>query len=80
MKVSRALPAKETITVREISFDAGRLRLSGDAGGAPIVESYRSALSAALGPETTVTVQEALGSARAGDVRFTILVERGTQG
>lgn len=80
MKVSRALPAKETITVREISFDAGRLRLSGDAGGAPIVESYRSALSAALGPETTVTVQEALGSARAGGVRFTILVERGTQG
>ncbi len=80
MKVSRALPAKETIAVREVSLDAGRLRLTGEAGGAPIVESYRSALSAALGPEMTVTVQEALASAKAGSIRFTILVEKGTPG
>ena len=80
MKVSRALPAKENIAVREVSFDAGRMRLTGEAGGAPVVEKYRSALSSALGPETTVTVQETLGSARTGTLRFVILIEKGTPG
>jgi type II secretory pathway component PulL len=78
MIVSQALPAKETIAVREVSFDAGRLRLTGEAGAAPIVETYRSALSTALGPEMIVTVQESQGSARAGSLRFTILIDKGT--
>jgi hypothetical protein len=78
MQISRALPAKENIALREVSYDAGRLRLTGDAGGAPIVETYRSALSSALGPEMAVTVQESLGSAKGGGLRFTILVEKGT--
>jgi type II secretion system protein L len=80
MKVSQALPAKENIAIREVSFDAGRLRLAGEAGAAPLVETYRSALSAALGPEMNVTVQESAGSARAGGLRFTILIEKGSPG
>jgi len=78
MKVSQTLPSKENIAVREVSFDAGRLRLTGEAGAAPIVETYRSALSTALGPEMIVTVQESQGSARAGSLRFTILIDKGT--
>jgi hypothetical protein len=76
MKVSEALPAKENIVVREVSFDAGRLRLIGEAGGAPLVETYRAALSAALGPGVGVTVQESQGSAKAGTVRYTIQIEK----
>jgi hypothetical protein len=78
MKVSQALPAKENIAVREVSFDAGRLRLSGDAGAAPLVEKYRTALAAAFGPEMAVTVQESQGGAKAGSLRFTILIEKGS--
>jgi hypothetical protein len=78
MKVSQALPLKENIAVREVSFDAGRLRLTGEAGTAPLVETYRTALSAALGPEMAVTVQESQGSAKAGSLRFTILIEKGS--
>jgi hypothetical protein len=77
MQISRALPAKENIALREVSLDAGRMRLTGEAGGAPVVETYRSALSAALGPEMAVTVQESQGSAKAGSLRFTILIEKG---
>jgi type II secretory pathway component PulL len=80
MKVSQAIPAKETIAVREVSFDAGRLRLTGEAGAAPLVEMYRAALAAALGPEMGVTVQESQGSAKAGSLRFTILIEKGDAG
>jgi type II secretion system protein L len=79
MTVSQALPTTGgNIAVREVSFDAGRLRLVGEAGAAPMVETYRTALSAAFGPEMAVTVQESQGSAKAGSVRFTILVERGS--
>ncbi|HSL92709.1 MAG TPA: hypothetical protein VK863_08670 [Candidatus Limnocylindrales bacterium] len=77
MQISRALPAKENIALREVSSDAGRMRLTGEAGGATTVETYRSALSTALGPEMTVTVQESQGSAKAGSLRFTILIEKG---
>jgi hypothetical protein len=77
MQISRSLPAKENIAIREVSIDAGRTRLTGEAGGATTVEAYRSALSAALGPETAVTVQESQGSAKAGSLRFTIVIEKG---
>ncbi len=77
---SRALPAKETISVREVSFDSGRLRIAGDAKSAQNVETYRTALVEAFGPETNVTVQEAEGSAQGGKVRYTILIEKRTNG
>jgi hypothetical protein len=77
MQISRALPAKENIAIREVSLDAGRMRLTGEAGGAPVVEAYRTALTAALGPEMAVTVQESQGSAKAGSLRFTIVIEKG---
>ncbi|MBI5419937.1 MAG: hypothetical protein HZA60_07605 [Deltaproteobacteria bacterium] len=80
MKVSQALPAKESISVRELSFDSGRMRISGEAGTARLVDTYRSSLSAAFGPEMSVTVQESQGAARGGNVRFTILVEKGIHG
>jgi type II secretion system protein L len=80
MKVSQALPAKENIAIREASFDAGRLRLTGEAGAAQLVETYRAALVSALGPEMSVTVQESQGGARAGSLRFTILIEKGSAG
>jgi len=80
MKVSQALPAKENIAVREVSFDAGRLRLTGEAGAAPLVEAYRSALAAALGTDMIATVQESQGSGRAGSLRFTILIEKRSPG
>jgi type II secretion system protein L len=76
MNVSQAIPAKENIIVREVSFDAGRLRLTGEAGSAQLVETYRAALSAALGPGVGVTVQESQGSAKAGTVRYTIQIEK----
>jgi hypothetical protein len=78
MTISQALPANGNIAVREVSFDAGRLRLAGEAGAAPMVETYRTALSAAFGPEMAVTVQESQGSAKAGSIRFTILIEKGS--
>ena len=77
MQISRALPAKENIVLREVAVDAGRMRLTGEAGGAPVVEAYRSALTASLGPEMAVTVQESQGSAKAGSLRFTIVIEKG---
>ncbi len=79
-KASRALPADGTISVREVSFDSGRLRIAGDAASAQNVEMYRTALVEAFGPETNVTVKEAEGSAQGGKVRYTILLEKGTDG
>jgi len=79
-KVSQALPANQNVSVREVSFDSGRLRLQGDAGSAELVETFRTSLVAAYGPEATVTVQESEGSARGGNVRFTILIEKGGNG
>lgn len=76
-KVSNALPPKSNIALKEVSFEAGRMRLSGDAGSAQTVETFRSSLSSAYGPDTLVTVQESQGSARGGSVRFTILIEKG---
>jgi hypothetical protein len=78
-KISQALPPKANISVREVSLDAGRIRLAGDAGSAQLVETFRSSLSAACGPETIVTVQESQGSARGGSIRFTILIEKGSR-
>lgn len=74
--VSRALPPGGGISVRELSFDSGRLKVSGDAASAQLVETFRTKLVAAFGPETNVTVQESEGSARNGDVRYTILIAR----
>jgi hypothetical protein len=48
--------------------------------GAQNVETYRTALVEAFGPETNVTVQEAEGSAQGGKVRYTILIEKRTNG
>lgn len=79
-KASQALPAKENISVRELSLDAGRMRISGEAGTSRLVDTYRAALAAAFGPDMIVTVQESQGTARGGAVRFTILVEKGTAG
>lgn len=79
-KASRALPADGTISVREASFDAGRLRLAGDASSASLVETYRSSLREAFGEDTAVTVQESEGSARGGTVKYTILIEKGGNG
>jgi type II secretion system protein L len=79
-KVSQALPANQNVSVREVSFDSGRLRLQGDAGSAELVETFRTSLVAAFGPDTTVTVQESGGSARGGNVRYTILIEKGGNG
>jgi hypothetical protein len=79
-KVSRSLPANQNVSVRELSYDSGRLRLQGDAGSAQLVETFRTSLVAAFGPEATVTVQEAEGSARGGSVRYSILIEKGGNG
>ena len=79
-KASRALPAGGKISVREISFDSGRLRIAGDAESAQLVESFRTSLVDAFGPGTNVTVQEAEGSARRGNLRYTILIEKGSDG
>lgn len=73
---SRALPKGE-ISVREVSIDGGKFRLAGEAaGGANMVEAYRTGLTGTFGPEYTVTVQESEGSSKGTSVRFTILVER----
>jgi type II secretion system protein L len=79
-KVSQALPANQNVSVREVSFDSGRLRLQGDAGSAELVETFRTSLVAAFGPDTMVTVQESGGSVRGGNVRYTILIEKGGNG
>ncbi|MEK6779021.1 MAG: GspL/Epsl periplasmic domain-containing protein [Candidatus Deferrimicrobiota bacterium] len=79
-RISQALPPKANISVREISFDAGRVRLAGEAGSAQFVETFRSSLATASGPEAVVTVQESRGSAKGGSVRFTILIEKGSNG
>ncbi len=78
--VSRALPKDGNVSVRELSIDSGRLKISGDAGSAAIVEKFRTALVEAFGPERNVAVQESEGSARGGNVRYTILIETGTNG
>ena len=72
---SRALPKGE-IAVREISIDGGRLRIAGDAGGdARLVETFRTGLAGAFGPDYSATVQESGGSVKGTSVKFTILVE-----
>jgi Tfp pilus assembly protein PilN len=73
---SRSLPKGE-IAVREISIDGARLRVSGDAGSdGRLVETYRTGLSGAFGPDYAVTVQESGGSVKGTSVKFTILVEK----
>ena len=73
---SRALPKGE-IAVREISIDGGRLRIAGDAGSdARLVETYRSGLASAFGPDFSATVQESGGSVKGTSVKFTILLEK----
>lgn len=79
-KVSRALPGDGGISVLELSFDSGRLTVEGDAGSSQLVETFRTTLLTAFGPETNVTVQEAEGSARNGNVRYTILIEKEGEG
>jgi hypothetical protein len=79
-RISRALPPKANLSVREVSLDGGRVRLTGDAGSAALVETFRSSLSTASGPGSVVTVQESQGTARGASVRFTILIENGSQG
>jgi len=76
-KISRALPGDGGISVRELSFDSGRLKVEGVAGSSQLVETFRSALLAAFGPKANVTVQKAEGSAQNGNVRYTILIEKG---
>jgi type II secretory pathway component PulL len=80
MKISQALPPKENIVMREVSFDAGKMRLSGEAGESQLVEKFRTSLAAAFGPEINVTVQESRGTAKGGAIRFTILIEKGSAG
>lgn len=79
-KVSGALSPDQDLSVREVSYDAGRLRLLGEAGSSQLVETFRASLVNRFGPETVVTVQEAEGSARGGKVRYTILIEKGGNG
>jgi hypothetical protein len=76
-KISQALPSKENISMKDVSYDSGRMRLSGEAGGTQQVDKFRTALAAAFGPEMNVTVQESQGSARGGSIKFTILIEKG---
>jgi hypothetical protein len=53
------------------------LRVSGDAGSdGRLVETYRTGLSGAFGPDYAVTVQESGGSVKGTSVKFTILVEK----
>lgn len=79
-KVSAALPKEGKVLVREASFDSGRLRLAGEAPDGRILETFRTSLAAAFGPETAVTVGESEGSARGSSVKFTILIEQGGNG
>jgi Tfp pilus assembly protein PilN len=76
MLASRALPKGE-IVAREISIEGGRLRIEGDSGSdARLVETYRTALADAFGPDYSATVQESGGSVKGTSVKFTILVEK----
>ena len=79
-KVSAALPKEGKVLVREVSFDSGRLRLAGEAPDGRILETFRTSLADAFGPETAVTVRESEGSARGSSVKFTILIEKGGNG
>lgn len=79
--VSAALPKEGTVRVREAAFEAGGLRLTGEAPSGQAVESFRASLVSAFGPESTVTVQESEGSARGdGTVKYTILIRKGGNG
>ncbi|MBI5577323.1 MAG: hypothetical protein HY896_13305 [Deltaproteobacteria bacterium] len=79
-KISQSLPLKENIVMKEVSYESGRMRISGEAGGTQQVEKFRTALASSFGREMNVTVQESQGTARGGSIRFTILVEKGTTG
>lgn len=73
---SRTLPKGE-IAVRDISIEGNRLRIAGDAGSdARLVETYRSGLADAFGPDYSATVQESGGSVKGTSIKFTILVEK----
>jgi hypothetical protein len=73
---SRALPKGE-IAVREISIEGDRMRIAGDAGGdARLVETFRTGLASAFGPDFSATVEESGGSVKGTSVKFTILVEK----
>ncbi|HEY5995380.1 MAG TPA: hypothetical protein VIU29_00080, partial [Candidatus Deferrimicrobiaceae bacterium] len=76
--ISTTLPNGKTLSVKEISIDGNRIRVAGESTAGTAVESYRAALSSALGAGFTVTVQESRGSARGENVSFTILIEKGT--
>ena len=80
MKISQALPVKENIVMKELSFEGGRMRLTGEAGDSQLVEKYRTSLAAAFGPEVSVTVQESRGMPKSGTIRFTILIEKVSAG
>jgi hypothetical protein len=79
-KVSAALPKEGKILVREAAFDSGRLRLTGEAPSGQLVETFRTSLVGAFGPETTVTVQGSEGSAQGATVKYTILIQKGGNG
>jgi Tfp pilus assembly protein PilN len=73
---SRAIPKGE-MAVREISIEGGRMRIAGDAGSdARLVETYRTGLASAFGPNYSATVEESGGSVKGTSVKFTILVEK----
>lgn len=74
--VSAAMPARENLVIREVTIDAGRVRLAGEAESSRLVETFRSALETGFGAGTGVTVQESRAGARGGGVKFTILIEQ----
>jgi len=78
-RVAAALPARERIVVSEIGYDAGRIRVAGEADGAAPAEAFRAALAASFGPPYAATMESSRGGPR-GAVRFTILLERRESG
>jgi type II secretory pathway component PulL len=75
--ISSALPDGKTLSVKEISIDGPRVRVTGESSGSVPVDNYRTTLKKTLAGNYDVTVQESRGSARGDSVSFTILIERG---
>ncbi|MCL5966614.1 MAG: hypothetical protein M1550_05345 [Deltaproteobacteria bacterium] len=75
-KVAQVFPQKERISVSEIGYDAGKLRIVGDADSPAAAESFRAALATAFGPESTVALESSQGRAGRGTVTWSILVEK----
>ncbi|HEY3490906.1 MAG TPA: GspL/Epsl periplasmic domain-containing protein [Candidatus Deferrimicrobiaceae bacterium] len=75
-RISAALPANKSLSVKEISVDGARVRVAGEAAGSNVVEVYRTAISSAFGKSYDVTVQESRGSAKGDTVTFAILIEQ----